>query len=226
MPNTKISRHHLVHDWVPDIEEDRGTAAESITRPPVPPSTRTAVVLITEGIGRIREQARTLSISAGQAHQVVYQREWSVLTQQRGIQSPVDLLSELGEMGFAWRDVARLIGVSVPAVQKWRKGERLSGDNRYKLTSLVAACDFLVGHFHIEDVASWFEMRITESAPITPIDLWASGERVLFFDYGTGHLAPEETLDKFDPEWRERYRTDFVTFRDEDGNLGLRMRER
>lgn len=39
------------------------------------------------------------------------------------------MLSDLAELGFAWRDIARLVKVSVPAVQKWRKGgEGLRGE--------------------------------------------------------------------------------------------------
>jgi len=208
-----------------EIDDDRGTAADSVTHAVLPSVTKTAAALLTEDVGKIRLDAKTLGLKVGQAHQIVCQHEWSVLTQQRGTQNPVDLLNQLDDMGFAWRDIARLIGVSVPAIQKWRKGERLSGDNRHKLASLVAAIDLLVDHYYLEDVASWFEMRMIESAPVTPMDLWASGERALFFDYGTRHVTPEEALTKYDPDWRERYRTPFVTFRDEEGNLGLRMQE-
>ena len=228
MPRVKLFSDNspFLFDSIPDIEDDQGTAADSVAHAVVPSATKTAAILLTEDVSKIRTEVKTLSYDAGQTHQLAYQHEWSVLTQQRGTQSPVDLLDQLGVMGFAWRDIAQLIGVSVPAVQKWRKGERLSGDNRRKLASLIAAIDLLVGHFYVEDIASWFEVPVSESAPITPIDLWAKGERVLFFDYGMGHLTSEETLNRFDPEWRERYRTDFVTFRSEDGHLGLRVQER
>jgi len=167
-----------------------------------------------------------LSVEAGDAHRRVYQHEWSVLTQQRQAQNPLDLLNEIADEGFAWRDIARLVGVSVPAVQKWRKGDRLSGENRHKLASLLAAHDFIASHYYVDDIASWFEMRIIDAAPVTPIDLWTTGQQLLFFEYVTRHLTPEETMNKFDPEWRERYGNDFETFRDNDGILGLRMLDR
>jgi hypothetical protein len=181
---------------------------------------------LTEDASDIRNRAKTLTVDAGETHQRVYQHEWSVLTQQRGAQSPIQLLNELADMGFAWRDIARLVGVSVPAVQKWRKGERLSGENRRKLASFMAACDFIASHFYVEDIPSWCEMPVLEGVPVTPLDLWSRGAQLTVFEYAMRHLTPEEVLSELDPEWRERYRTDFVTFRGEDGHVGIGMRDR
>jgi len=213
-------------DWLRELEDDGGTAGTSVTRALVPAATRTAVALLTEDADNLRHQVKTLSVDVGETHQRFYRQEWSVLTQQRQAQNPLELLNELAEEGFAWRDIARLIGVSVPAIQKWRKGDRLSGGNRHKLASLLAARDFIASHYYVDDITSWFEMRIIDDAPVTPIDLWTTGQQLLFFEYVTRHLTPEETMNKFDPEWRERYQTDFETFRDKDGNLGLRMLDR
>jgi hypothetical protein len=226
MARPTIQRHRDY--FVEVVEEEQGTAADSITRPVVPDSTRMVVVLLTEGADQLRHRARSLNIDIGETHQKIYESEWSYLTQQRGVQSPVDLLNELGDLGFAWRDIARMVGVTVPAVQKWRRGERITGPNRLRVASLMAACDFLRAHYYIndEDLASWFEMPLTEAAPITPIDIWAAGMQRAFFDYATRHATVDETLAKFDPEWRERFRTDIESFRDNEGNLGLRMMNR
>lgn len=214
------------YDWLRELEDDGGTAGNSVAPTLVPAATRTAVALLTEDANNTRHRVKMLSVEAGDAHRRVYQHEWSVLTQQRQAQNPVELLNELAEDGFAWRDIARLVGVSVPAVQKWRRGDRLSGDNRHKLASLLAARDFIASHYYVDDIASWFEMRIIDAAPVTPIDLWTTGQQLLFFEYVTRHLTPEETMNRFDPEWRERYSSDFETFRDNDGIIGLRMQDR
>jgi transcriptional regulator with XRE-family HTH domain len=174
----------------------------------------------------MRHRVRALTSDVGEVTRRTFEHEWSVLTQQRGAASPIALLNELADMGFTWRDIARLVGVSVPAVQKWRKGERLSGDNRRKLAGLIAACDLVASHFYVDDVASWFEMPIHESAPVTPIDLWAAGEQMLLFETASRHLTGEEVLDRFQPEWRERYASDFETYLASDGELSIRMRER
>ena len=225
MTRANVVRHRS-YDWLRELEDDGGTAGTSVARALVPAATRTAVALLTEDANNTRLQVKMLSVEAGDAHRRVYQHEWSVLTQQRQAQNPLDQRNELADEGFAWRDVARLVGVSVPAVQKWRKGDRLSAENRHKLASLLAAHDFIASHYYVDDIASWFEMRIIDAAPVTPIDLWTTGQQLLFFEYVTRHLTPEETMNKFDPEWRERYGNDFETFRDNDGTLGLRMLDR
>ena len=172
----------------------------------------------------VRRQVNTLVGDVTDTHRMTFDHEWSVLSQQRGAQAPAALLDELGALGFAWRDVARLLGVSVPAIKKWRSGESLAGSNRGKLSRLVAACDLLTDHYHVEDIASWFEMPLRDDVPVTPIDLWITGSPQLFFEYGTRHATAGSTLDALDPEWRDRYRTDVETFRDADGRLSLRKR--
>ncbi len=118
-----------------------------------------------------------------------------------------------------------MIGVSVPAVQKWRKGERVSGENRRKLASLVAAQDLIASQFKVQDIESWFEMPILDGAPITPIDLWAANQSFVVLEYASGRLEPEAALNSFDPTWRDAYDTAFETVRGEDGHLSIRMKD-
>lgn len=116
-----------------------------------------------------------------------------------------------------------MLGVSVPAVQKWRKGERASGENRLKLAGLIAAMDLFASQFQIKDIESWLEMPLVDGIPVTPIDLWAQ-HSFLVLEYASGHLHPETALDRFDPSWRETYQSDFETFRNEDGDMSIRMK--
>jgi hypothetical protein len=134
------------------------------------------------------------------------------------------MLAELADLGFAWRDIARLVNVSVPAVQKWRKGEKVSGDNRHRMASLLAACDLIKSHYMVEEIASWFEMPLSSSAPITPITLYAANRADLVFEFANGQVDPEALLSEFEPDWRERYRSDFEVFEAGDGNRSIRMK--
>jgi hypothetical protein len=135
------------------------------------------------------------------------------------------MLGKLAELGFAWRDVARLVGVSVPAIQKWRRGEKTSGDSRLKVANLLAACDIIAEHYMIEEVASWFEMPLVANAPVTPLDLYAANRGDLVFDFASGHTDPEVLLTEFDPEWRERYRSEFEVFDAVDGHRSIRTKD-
>lgn len=134
------------------------------------------------------------------------------------------MLDELAGLGFAWRDIARLVNVSVPAVQKWRKGEKASGDSRARIASLLAACDLIKSHYMVEDIASWFEMPLSSSAPVTPITLYAANRADLVFEFASGHQDPEVLLSEFEPDWRERYRSDFEVFEASDGHRSIRMK--
>jgi len=134
------------------------------------------------------------------------------------------MLNELADLGFAWRDLARLVGVSVPAIQKWRRGQGATGENRRKVASLLAACDMISQSHGIQEIASWTEMPLRDGVSVTPMDLWA-GERIdLVFDFASGHVDAEEILTAFDPDWRERYRSEFEVFEAGDGQLSIRMK--
>ncbi|HSV66376.1 MAG TPA: transcriptional regulator [Mycobacteriales bacterium] len=182
--------------------------------------------MITEDIGVIRQQARDLHEATGELHQRSHYDEWTARTTQRGRSSTRELLDEFAELGFAWRDVARLVGVSVPAIQKWRRGEGTTGENRHKVASLLAACDLVADHYGIREVASWFEMPLLAGVPVTPIELWAGCRPDLVFDYASGHTDSEQVLTSWDTTWRQRYRSDYEVFRAGDGELSIRPKER
>jgi transcriptional regulator with XRE-family HTH domain len=201
---------------------DAGTVGSEIVPPDEVSATRTAAKLLTEDIGFGRERARALNEEYDDLHQLSHFVEWRAMTAGRGRASIGEMLAELANLGFAWRDIARLIGVSVPAVQKWRRGEGATGDSRRRLASLLAACDLISEHYQVREVASWFEMPLVGEAPVTPIDLYADERADLVFDYASGHTDPEQILSDFDSQWRERYRSDFEAFRATDGQLSIR----
>ncbi len=201
---------------------DYGTAGEDVTPFMLPTPTGTDTGKLTESIGFGRARARVLSEEFTDLHKRSVFADWDVKTASRGKSSPVDLLRELADLGFGWRDVARLVGVSVASVQKWRRGEGMTGESRRRLASLLAACDLISEHYEVGEVASWFEMPLTTGAPVTPMDLYAAGRHRLVFEYAGGHTEPEKVLSEFDPDWRERYRSEFEVYRSEDGELSIR----
>lgn len=204
-----------------------GTAGTEINPPPPLTETRTVVTtVLTEDIGYIRKRARNLHEETDELHQQSHYAEWNARTNQRGRTTTREMLDELAGLGFAWRDLAKLVGVSVPAIQKWRRGEGTTGENRQKVASLLAACDLVSEHYGIKEIASWFEMPMQLGVPVTPIDLWASGRSDLVFDFASGHSESEQIFTAWDPQWRDRYRSDFEVFRAGDRNLSIRQKER
>ena len=102
-----------------------GTAASEITPAPSISETRVEAHQLTEDIGFNRSQVGALTEDYGNLHKRSHDVEWRTRSAERGQASVGTMLAELGDMGFGWRDVARMLGVSVPAVQKWRAVRRL-----------------------------------------------------------------------------------------------------
>jgi hypothetical protein len=119
--------------------------------------------------------------------------------------SGTDLLDVLSDAGFAWRDVARLAQVSVPAVQKWRRGEGMTGANRYKVAKVVALLDVLANHF-VSEPASWLEMPVKDGVELSRLGLISEGRFDLVLELISDDGDPvsaSAVLDEFRPDWRE-----------------------
>ncbi len=134
------------------------------------------------------------------------------------------LLRELADSGFAWSDIARIVGVSVPALRKWRQGDSPSGENRRRIAELVAVCLLIPERSPIiQDVAGWLETPLSPDSPICGIDLLIRHRYDLLFEYTDG-ADPEEILDAFNPSWRDDGASDVEVFTAADGMPALRLR--
>ena len=153
--------------------------------------------------------------------------ELRTMAQARSKESLESLLDQLSDLGFSWRDIARVVGVSVPALRKWRLGGAATGENRQRVATLVAFCDIAGSRFHLPDIASWLETPLDTQAPLTGLDMMA-GDRFdlvlrLVRDWGSD---PQTVLDDFEPDWRDRYSSPVEVFTGPDGMPGLRLTDR
>ncbi|MBV7363026.1 hypothetical protein KRX54_01050 [Actinomycetaceae bacterium TAE3-ERU4] len=137
----------------------------------------------------------------------------------------IKLLEKLADLGFSWRDIAKMLNVSVVSVRKWRRDQSIAPINRKRISLLLALCDYLKEEDMINEVASWFEIPIYSGVPITPIDLFAKRKENLLIELAKGKLESDRVLDNFDPSWRDKYRSDFEVFIASDGNLSIRLKE-
>lgn len=212
------------HDFAASARTDGGTGSQSINTPTLSELRQTAAQL-NEDVGGHRSVAKVLHEDFDDLHHKTSEIEWRTGAAQRAKSSVLTMLNELAELGFAWRDIAQLVHVSVPAVQKWRKGEKASGESRQRLASFLSACDLVTNDYLVEDIASWFEMPLVASVPITSITLYAADRADLVFEHANGHADPEAILTQFDPDWREIYRSDFEIFEAGDGHESIRMKD-
>ncbi|MCX5601603.1 hypothetical protein OOK29_25975 [Streptomyces phaeochromogenes] len=180
---------------------------------------------LAEAAGSLRSTTKVVHESTSELHKKMLFHSWLRRTAERGKLAPLVLLEEISDLGFAWRDVARMVGVSVPAVQKWRRSGGVTGENRFRLASLLALCDEISERYEIQEVASWFEMPLTSEAPVTPIDLHADGWTDLVLEHASGHGDVEQILTTYDPKWRERFRSDFEVYTDVDGGMSIRPKD-
>nr|MBM4732588.1 transcriptional regulator [Prescottella equi] len=144
---------------------------------------------------------------------------------QIALGSLTEMLEELSDKGFAWRDIARVLDVSVPAVTKWRRGSGATGENRLRVAKLLALIEMLESRF-VTEVASWLEMRVSEGVAVTPLDMLAAGRYDLVLDLAAEHSngeGSEHTLTEYAPDWRDRFIDNaFETFLGHDGVVSIR----
>ena len=198
------------------------TSPEQVTR------TRTIDEVVAEA-GHLRSRARLLGDDVAETNRQMsemHQQAVAVQLEAKALgiakQSVGEMLNELADAGFAWRDIAALAGVSVPAVRRWRQGEAPTGPNRLAIARIVAFVETLRDDHLVSDVASWMEVPLVPDAPVTAIDLAAAGRLQEVVEIAAGHSTGEEVLDRLQPGWRERYRSDFEVFEAPDGELGTR----
>ena len=195
--------------------------------------TRTISDLVDDS-GYLRNQTRILAADtthlqriADVLHTDTLDAELRTMAQARSKEALENLLDRLSDLGFSWRDIARVVGVSVPALRKWRLGRTATGENRRRVATLVAFCDIADERFCISDVACWLEAPLDPQTPLTGLDLMASDRFDLALrlarDWGSD---PQAVLDEFEPDWRDRYSSPVEVFTGPDGLPGLRLADR
>jgi hypothetical protein len=169
----------------------------------------------------LRDRAGSLKSEVDGTHHEARAQRLDELTSMISRQEPHEVLAELsGAFGLSWSTLSRLIAVSPTAVRKWRKGEAISADNRRALSRLRAFLDLLERNASpLQDVASWLEVRISDDATITAVDLYVADRIDLILDLASARISPHEALQAFDPEWRAKYASDtkFQVVRASDG---------
>jgi len=140
----------------------------------------------------------------------------------------VDLLAELHDrFGLEWQRIARLLGVSVPALNKWRNGGGLAAETDLNLRRLVAFSE-LVADGGIGDVASWFASAPVAEVPLTRGDVYRVGGGNELLASLQDPRPGEGLLDRWLPRWRELRRSRMfnpkVAF-DDDGTALITLEE-
>lgn len=202
-----------------------GTSAGGVSdyAPSAPSETR-ALSLRTD---YLRTKVDTLGGEMQELHGEVRERDLADRTLDKSKKSVANLLEELaGDRGMGWSDIAEIVGVSVSAIRKWRKGGVASPERRSKLARIAALLDVLEEKGVIEDPAAWMEMDFTLEAGyfIRPLDLYLEGHVTELIELAEQRQTTAEVLDRVRPNWRQS-RSDFEVFLDNDGERSIRRRD-
>jgi hypothetical protein len=199
-----------------------GPTSEPVGHPTFSP-TRAINELVYQA-GTLRGDVRDLAQDVDGVHQSAFRAKIDHRALEFSSRPVAELLADLGDMGFAWRDIARILRVSVPGLRRWRLGEAPRGENRLAVARLVALVDILAT-MPIDDVASWLEMPLVDGISVSPLDVMADGASVELCELYQGHISPEDLLDRYRPGWQTRYDSDYEVFEAEDGELALKPKQ-
>ena len=196
-----------------------------------PTKTRTIADLVADS-GYLRDRTKILVEDSSQLHEDTARLHGETLDEllrtaaaEHARRPLTDLLERLSEAGFSWRDVARVAGVSVPALRKWRAGENATGENHRRVAELVAFSEIVGEQYLGSDVPRWLEVPLVRDVPVTGLDLLVANRFDLLFRWASGtDVDPESLLDDYDPAWRGAYATEIETFAAPDGQPALRVR--
>ena len=194
--------------------------------------TRTTADLVAQA-GFLRTQTKILVTDSNEVHQSAQDLHITSLldlhrktSDQHEKENLPRLLNKLSSLGFSWRDIARVSGVSVLAVRKWCNGGFAAARNRKRVAEIVALCEIVREQYLIDDAAGWLETQLCPEAPVTALDLVAAQRFALVLQLASNWSAdPENVLDEFDPEWRQRYASTVKVFTAPDGLPGVRLAE-
>ncbi|MFK4084008.1 helix-turn-helix domain-containing protein [Kribbella sp. NPDC020789] len=223
MADRKMRRERRASSPVEEIETGAPTANAAV-RNYVPHKSGTRAYSIE--VAWLRDTATLLNKDVRSLHQESQRDVLDERAYLKARKTVPALLEELGaDRGMGWSDIAELVGVSVSAIRKWRKGGDSSPANRFELARLAAMLDFL-SEFAIGDPAQWLEIPfvLPGGIEVRPYELYRDGNVSALLEVASGRTPITAVLDEIEPSWREERRTEYEVFAAEDGQRGIRFR--
>lgn len=129
---------------------------------------------------------------------------------QLGLQMRAKQVTELlkyltTDQAFAWADVARLLGVSVPAVRKWRLEGGVAPDNHARLADLGAFVKLFTELVPSVKPSVWLSTPLVSGYTVAPRHLYSAQLAASLLDVAQNGSPFLSLLDSWDPLWRDHY---------------------
>ncbi len=204
-----------------ELQSPPVTGSSGVELPALPSQTMAS---ITRQFGILRDETSTLDADVVGGHRTAQRLSLELRAREWARRDVPRLLRELSsQRGLGWSDIARLVGVSVQALRKWRRGEPVTGEHRLAVARLAAFLDLLEDEL-IDDPAGWLEMPLVAGYLPRYLDLYRAGRIDLLFELAGLRVTPEQALDELAPDWRQRLRLESEVFEAGDGHLSIRRR--
>lgn len=205
------------------LQEDQGTQSAIGRTVPSPIPLQTLPTFAFR-FASLRRDASALTSQIGTDHRETEELTLEHLSAAYRRDSVVEVLNKLsGGWGVGWSDIARVVGVSVQAVRKWRQGAPTSPDHCVSLSRFAALLERLENH-GIKEPANWLELPVVPGYTPRHIDLYVAGCTGVLLDLAQGLLDSAAALGECAPDWRNSLVREHETFEAEDGNLAIRRR--
>ncbi|MDQ0030905.1 hypothetical protein [Arthrobacter bambusae] len=132
-----------------------------------------------------------------------------------------DLLQKLAvDYAMAWVDIAKMLGVSVPAIRKWRMNGGVNPENLAKLAHLCAFVD-LLSEQGIRP-ASWLSTPMLVGYTAAPKHLYNESNTSTLLDLAKNGQSARDVLDTLVAGWQEKYDArGYEVARFDDGSYGI-----
>lgn len=149
--------------------------------------------------GRLRREAAR---DAAEWHEQTLRHLLRYKTDEKARLGLVSLLSELtAGYGLGWSDIASLVGVSVPAVRKWRHGGDITPARLQGVARLAAFLNILEED-DVRDPAAWLNLPLDdfdeEISPdfVTKKEIYSSGGVIDLLAFAKRHISHDELLSR------------------------------
>jgi transcriptional regulator with XRE-family HTH domain len=206
------------------VDQPTGTSAGAVSD--YAPSTPSETRALSLRADYLRTEIDLLGGEVQELHGEARELDMTDRTLEKTKKSVAGLLEELASgRGMGWSDIAEVVGVSISAIRKWRKGGDASPDSRSKLARIAALLDVLEEKGLVQDPAGWMEMDLPLEAGyfIRPLDLYLEGHVTALIELAEQRQTVAQVLDQVRPNWRES-QSGFEVFLDVDGERSIRLR--
>jgi hypothetical protein len=133
-----------------DLLSDQGTRTSAATTAQMTPSRTRTIDDLVEEVGHTRNVARVLGEDMaeagrrlGQLHHRAFDVQLNTRARDIARRPQTAVLEQVAGHGFAWRGIARMLGVSVPALRRWRQEEPATGEHPLSIARLLAVVGIL-----------------------------------------------------------------------------------